>query len=606
MDIPALKQQARTLEQQGSVDDALEVYRQVLAELEAIGGLRQELPLLIKIGDLLVKAGDLQAAVEMYERAAGEYATQGAAQPVISLCGKVLRVNPQDTGVYLRLARRLLDAGYVEGARQVLVDYAQRGQLDKTREGLERLAGRPEDDVRRLLDKAIFAAERRLAERPAPAPPPGPDEEPIASPEPEPDIELDLPGPSSKRITVPVGALDLESIPDVREAPPREPEVALPMADELEVLEERKPPRGPRPHDDLPSAKDLQAPVQPTPSPPPPKPPPAPPPPPAADLEPPEPPPSIIEPVEPEALGIDTSVAPPARGTEPALERPQLPPDAPVWAPEHEGAHHEAPPPPEPPPPPPRVTRPQPHVSGPHPRVSGPQPRVSGPHPRLSDSHPRISAPHGRPSAAMRAPVAVRSRRPARRTHGRWRPLLVVLVLAAGAVLVWRGITPADRLRHLFGAKEAEPPARAGRGGDSVMARDTAGFARRVPARPAPQVPFAPRPVEPQVPLVLPAGVALTRTIYVVQGLHIESVLPDSSEGVVGYRIVQVLPSGQRVVLEELPSDTLVAGEIGVTGIDPDTVVGHTGADGLAVTLKGVLSETMVVQLLQQLVPIGP
>ena len=55
MDIPALKQQARTLEQQGSVEAAIEVYRQVLADLEAIGGVRQELPLLIKIGDLLAK-----------------------------------------------------------------------------------------------------------------------------------------------------------------------------------------------------------------------------------------------------------------------------------------------------------------------------------------------------------------------------------------------------------------------------------------------------------------------------------------------------------------------------------------------------------------------
>jgi hypothetical protein len=631
VDIPALKQQARALEQQGSVDDALEVYRQVLADLEAIGGVRQELPLLIKIGDLLAKSDDLDGAVQMYERAAGEYALQGSAQAVVSLCAKILRADPQETGAYLRLARRMLDAGHIEGTRQVLIDYAQRGQLDRTREGLEALAGRPDDEVRRRLDKAIFTAERRLAKRapPAPraAPPPArprprrppraaapaapplpvPEEEPPAppevvepEPEEEPETEPESPGPPKRRLTVPLGALDAEPEPDLLQTGPPElkPESAFPTADEMAQAQEPRPPQESRPQDAFPTAEDLQAPATPPRAAPPPPPPPgepAPEPPPAvptppADLEPPAPPPLVIEHGTPEPLGIDTSLAPMPRGSEPALERPELPPELPSWSPDHSGAHHAAAPPQEPAPPPPP----------PPPRVSQPEPRISREAPRTTRA-PTVS----RVSRATRAP-----RRAPRRSGGWLWPVIVVLLLGGGGGLVWRGILPVDRLRHLLGEQEAAAPTRAPRRaqprGDTVMARDTAGFARPAPARPGPEPPFAPTLVLPQVPVTLPAGVTLTRPVYVVRGLRLESVVPDSSEGVVGYRLVQVLPSGQRIVLEELPSDTVVAGEIGVTGIDPDTVVGHTGVGGLAVTLKGLITEDMVVQLLQQLVPIGP
>ena len=620
MDIPALKQQARTLEQQGSVDDALEVYRQILAELEAIGGVRQELPLLIKIGDLLAKSDDAGGAVQMYERAAGEYALQGSAQAVISLCDKILREDPQETGAYLRLARRLLDAGHVEGCRMVLIDYAQRGQLDKTREGLEALEGRPEDDVRRRLDKAIFTAERRLARRSgarrppraaAPAAPPvpaEPEQEPPAPPElePEPDEEPEpepeLPGPPRRRLTVPVGAPDAEPTPDLREnrPPPPEPrpEAAFPSAADLAAsppAEGSRAPRESQPQDAFPTAEDLQAPVHPPLPAPPPPPPAAAPTPPAAELEPPAaPPPLIIEHGAPEPLAIDMSLAPLPRGSEPALERPELPPEEPTWTPNHAGARHEVPlSPPEPASAPPPASPPPPRVSQSQRRISGPQERVSRPQPRPSRT--------GR-ARAMPSP----HRRTARASGVRLWPFVILLLVAGGGVLAWRGVIPVDRLRHLFGQNEAAAPGRARPRGDSVMARDTAGFRRPAPARPAPEVPFAPTLVLPQMPVMLPAGVTLTRQVYVVRGLQIESVTPDSVGGVVGYRIVQVLPPNQRLVLEELPSDTVVAGEIGVTGIDPDTVVGHTGAGGLAVTLKGVISENMVVQLLQQLVPIGP
>jgi hypothetical protein len=615
VDIPALKQQARALEQQGSVDAALEVYRRILADLEAIGGVRQELPLLIKIGDLLAKTDDAEGAAQMYERAAGEYALQGSANSVISLCDKILRTDPQETGAYLRLARRLLDAGHVEGCRQVLIDYAQRGQLDKTREGLEALHGRPDEEVRRRLDKAIFTAERRLARRPrpprpapraaAPAAPPVPvsEEEPPAPPElePEPDEEPEpeLPGPPGRHLTVPVGALDGQPPGDLlRTRPPEQkPEAAFPSAEELAASappEEHTPePRESRPQDAFPTAQDLQAPVIPPQPAPPPPPASAAPMPPAAAPEPPTPPapstppPLVIEHGAPEPLAIDSSLAPLPRGSEPALERPELPPEEPPWRPNHESAHHDAPPSPEPAPAPPLRRTSQPYQRVAEPQQHAPPPRAT-------------HAP--RPSGALHAP----RRRAARARGVRLWPFVAGLLLAGGGFLLWRGLIPVSRLTHLVDRREAPAPRRPVSRGDSVMARDTAGFHRAEPATPAPGVPFAPTLVLPRVPVTLPAGVTLARQVYVVRGLQIESVTPDSVGAGVGYRIVQVLPPNRRLVLDELPSDTVVAGEIGVTGIDPDTVVGHTGIGGMLVTLKGVISEDLVVQLLQQLVPVGP
>jgi hypothetical protein len=524
VDIPALKRKARALEQQGSAADALTVYQQILAEVDAVGGIRQELPLLVKIGDLLSKAGDLEGAIGMYERAAGEYALQGATQPVMSLCAKILRTDPQEAGAYLRLARRLLDAGFAEGTRQLLIDYAQRGNLERTREGLETLAGRPEDELKRVLDRAIFSAERRAPKRPPQA------AAPAAPPKPAPPEEPEEP----------------------------EPEQASPTKDQVEEK---------RPQDAFPTAEDLQAPVLPT-SPPETPPHATPPPPPR------EPPPLVLpEPLSPQPLGIDASLAPVPQDTERSPGRAESPPER-SGSSEDAGTRYNEPPPERPAPPPRRL-------------------------------RPERRAPRGR------GPVLTPPRPPARRRSSLiWIVVAAIVVVGGGAALIWSGIIPlggrlpavGTRAKAARGAatqKQSEPR------GDTVMARDTAGFTRRDTASGIATPPAPPPLVLPKVPVTLPPGVTIARSVYVVQGLQIRSLTPDSTAGRQGYRIVQQLDS-QRIVLEEFPSDSAVPGEIGVTGLAPDTVVGHVGMGGLAVVLKAVLPEGTVVQLLQQLIEIRP
>ena len=73
--------------------------------MEGTPELASELGLYNKRGDLYVKAGDVQSAVERYEAAVGYYTEQGLPNNAIALCNKVLRNAPGRTEMYLKLAK---------------------------------------------------------------------------------------------------------------------------------------------------------------------------------------------------------------------------------------------------------------------------------------------------------------------------------------------------------------------------------------------------------------------------------------------------------------------------------------------------------------------
>ena len=170
MDVTSLKQQATALERQGRDAEAAGLYRQILDGLEGSPGIKRELPLYAKAGDLLLKSGDAHGAIEMYERAAEHYAQHGSSKSIIVLCLRVLRADRKQTNVYLRFARRLLECGHVEASRAVLIDYATRGKLAKTEQRLESLARLPEDEVKRHLEQLFAKADRSARHAPPVAP----------------------------------------------------------------------------------------------------------------------------------------------------------------------------------------------------------------------------------------------------------------------------------------------------------------------------------------------------------------------------------------------------------------------------------------------------
>ena len=67
-------------------------------------------------------------AVELYERAANRYAEQGFPNNAIALCNKILRASPGRTPVYLKLAKLMVERGFLAEAKRNLLEYAQRMQ----------------------------------------------------------------------------------------------------------------------------------------------------------------------------------------------------------------------------------------------------------------------------------------------------------------------------------------------------------------------------------------------------------------------------------------------------------------------------------------------
>ncbi len=138
----------------------------MIDELEGTPELDNELGLFNKVGDLHVKMGNVGAAVELYERAANRYAESGFPNNAIALCNKILRTSPGRTPVYLKLAKLMIDRGFISEAKRNLLEYAQRmeksGRLEEAFIALKEFADLSpnSDEIRLLLAEQLKQAAR--------------------------------------------------------------------------------------------------------------------------------------------------------------------------------------------------------------------------------------------------------------------------------------------------------------------------------------------------------------------------------------------------------------------------------------------------------------
>ncbi len=161
-----MKEKARKLELKGQLDKAITQYAKVLDELEGKPELTDELALYNKLGDLYLKRGDVGSAVEQYEAAVTHYAEQGFPNNAIALCNKILRNAPGRTHVYLKLAKLMMQRGFVAEAKQNLLEYAERmqkaGQVEDAFQALKEFADLSPDneEIRLLLAEQLKNAAR--------------------------------------------------------------------------------------------------------------------------------------------------------------------------------------------------------------------------------------------------------------------------------------------------------------------------------------------------------------------------------------------------------------------------------------------------------------
>jgi len=158
--VSEFKERALTYEEEGQVEKALAIYDHVLKHLEGKTAIATVVPLFVKVGDLRLKLGHSGDAVTAYERAAEYYALQGSSQRITLLCTKILDIQPDRLGVHAKFARQLVQHGHVGSAADVLLEYAQNAQLDKAVEVLDELEGRPDAEVKSMLESLLDSIER--------------------------------------------------------------------------------------------------------------------------------------------------------------------------------------------------------------------------------------------------------------------------------------------------------------------------------------------------------------------------------------------------------------------------------------------------------------
>lgn len=119
-----LKETARRHELREEWRQAVEVY-QLAVESLADQGEPIDPALHNRIGDLELKAGDTHAAIASYEHAVEAYAEQGYLNNAIALCGKMLRVDPSRTQVFLQLAGLQVRKNVLAEVRRNLASYIE-------------------------------------------------------------------------------------------------------------------------------------------------------------------------------------------------------------------------------------------------------------------------------------------------------------------------------------------------------------------------------------------------------------------------------------------------------------------------------------------------
>ena len=156
-DLAKLKKKALEHEQKKQFDKALQLYIQIIEESAGSTLDDTDVSLFNRVGDLLVKNGNVGDAVGYYERAVDLYTDGGFLNNAIALCNKILRQSPGRTSVYYKLGKISAQKGFNSDARKNYLEYADRmqreSQLDEAFRALAEFCDLcpGQDDIRLML-----------------------------------------------------------------------------------------------------------------------------------------------------------------------------------------------------------------------------------------------------------------------------------------------------------------------------------------------------------------------------------------------------------------------------------------------------------------------
>jgi tetratricopeptide (TPR) repeat protein len=160
-----LKKKAADFELKKQFDRALAVYVEILDQFDDASE-EVDVALFNRVGDLLLRQGNVADAVDYYERAIDKYADGGFFNNAIALCNKVLRNSPGRASVYYKLGKISAQKGFKSDAKKNFLEYADRmqqaGNIDEAFRSLKEFADLcpDQDDIRLMLADQLSRKQR--------------------------------------------------------------------------------------------------------------------------------------------------------------------------------------------------------------------------------------------------------------------------------------------------------------------------------------------------------------------------------------------------------------------------------------------------------------
>src|SRR5690348_3988314 len=164
--VAKLKKKAADFELKKDFAKALAVYVEILDNFDQYAA-ELDVSLFNRVGDLMLRQGNVADAVDYYERAVTRYVDGGFYNNAIALCNKILRHSPGRASVYYTLGKISAHKGFTTDAKQNFLEYADRmqkaGNLDEAFRALKEFADLcpGQDDIRLMLSEQLSKLDRK-------------------------------------------------------------------------------------------------------------------------------------------------------------------------------------------------------------------------------------------------------------------------------------------------------------------------------------------------------------------------------------------------------------------------------------------------------------
>lgn len=164
--VAKLKKQAAEFELKRQFDKALAVYVKLLDSFDEHAS-ELDVALFNRVGDLMLRQGNVADAVDYYEKAVDRYADTGFFNNAIALCNKILRHSPGRASVYYKLGKISAQKGFKNDAKVNFLEYADRmqkvGNVNEAFRALKEFADLTPDneEIRLMLADQLTKADRK-------------------------------------------------------------------------------------------------------------------------------------------------------------------------------------------------------------------------------------------------------------------------------------------------------------------------------------------------------------------------------------------------------------------------------------------------------------